>query len=92
VDGGAERLFQARSIRYRVDETVIDWLLDGGLDPALGVRPLRAKIEASIESFITDGILEGRLKTGAEVTLTLREGKLALVQDDGWRATAATVQ
>ncbi len=75
----AERLYEARLIRYDVDDAVLDLVLQGGLDPALGVRPLRAKIESVVESFVTDCILDGLLKPGAAVRLTVREGRVVLV-------------
>lgn len=75
----AERLYEARLIRYDVDEAVLDLVLHGGLDPALGVRPLRAKIESVVESFVTDCILDGLLKPGAEVRLSVRDGRVVLV-------------
>lgn len=75
----AERLYEARLIRYDVDDAVLDLVLQGGLDPALGVRPLRAKIESVVESFVTDCILDGLLKPGAVVRLTVRDGRVVLV-------------
>lgn len=76
---GAERLYEARLIRYDVDDAVVDLVLEGGLDPALGVRPLRSKIESLVESFVTDCILDGLLKPGAEVRLGVRDGRVILL-------------
>ncbi len=79
IDAGADRLYEARLIRYRADDSVVDLVLEGGLDPALGVRPLRARIEAVVESFVTDCILDGLLKPGADVVLTARGQQLKLL-------------
>ncbi len=76
---GAERLFEARLIRYRADDAVVELVLDGGLDPAHGARSLRSRVESLVESFVTDCILDGQLHTGMEVVLTVQDGKVALV-------------
>ncbi len=76
---GAQRLFEARLIRYRADDSVVDLVLDGGLDPAHGARSLRSRVESLVEAFVTDCILDGQLHTGMEVLLTARDGQVTLV-------------
>ncbi len=76
---GAERLFEARLMRYRVDEAVVNLVLDGGLDPAHGARSLRSRVESLVEAFVTDCILDGQLQPGMEVWLGVRDGKVALL-------------
>lgn len=78
IEVGASRLYQARLIRYEVDSAVVELVLQGGLDPALGIRPLRARIESLVESFVTDCILDGLLKPGAEARIGVKEGRLVL--------------
>ncbi|MBI5607633.1 MAG: AAA family ATPase [Deltaproteobacteria bacterium] len=90
IDAGADRLYESRLIRYRADESVVDLVLEGGLDPALGVRPLRARIEAVVESFVTDCILDGLLKPGADVALTVHGTQLQLRPGPG--AAAQVIQ
>ncbi|MBM4344094.1 MAG: ATP-dependent Clp protease ATP-binding subunit [Deltaproteobacteria bacterium] len=85
IGQSAQRLYEARLIRYDVDDRVVDLVLEGGLDPALGARPLRSRIERVVEAFVTDHILDGVLRPGADATLTVREGRMALQQT----ATAA---
>ncbi len=87
IAAGAERLYEARLIRYTVDDAVVELVLRGGLDPALGVRPLRARIEAVVESFVTDCILDGLLKPGADVGLTAQGDQLLLVPANPVAAT-----
>ncbi len=80
IGQSAQRLYEARLIRYAVDERVVELVLEGGLDPALGARPLRARIERVVEAFVTDNILDGVLRPGADATLTVRDGRLSLHQ------------
>ncbi len=79
IGQSAQRLYEARLIRYDVDERVIDLVLEGGLDPTLGARPLRARIERLVEAFVTDNILDGVLRPGVDVRLTVRDGRLGLL-------------
>lgn len=81
MTASAHRLYEARLIRYDVDEAVVDLVLRDGLDPALGVRPLRARIEEVVESFVADCILDGLLQPGSEARLTVRDGKVALERE-----------
>ena len=74
----ANRLYEARLIRYTVDEAVVDLIVGSGVDPALGVRPLRARIEELVEAFVTDCILDGALQPGSDAQLTMHEGRLSL--------------
>jgi ATP-dependent Clp protease ATP-binding subunit ClpC len=74
----AQRLYEARLIRYTADASVIDLILQNGLDPSLGVRPLRSRIEALVEAFVTDCILDGRLQPGSDALLTVEAGSVVL--------------
>ena len=78
IDAGAKRLYEARLIHYEVDETVVDLVLEGGLDATTGVRPLRSRIERIVEAFVTDSILDGLLRPGASVRVVARGGQLIL--------------
>lgn len=82
----ATRLFEARLIRYAADASVVDLILEGGLDPALGVRPLRARIEEQVETFVADCVLDGSLQPGSDSVLTVIDGRLV------WQTGAATGQ
>ena len=79
LQASARRLYEARLIRYEADDAVVDLILGAGIDPSLGVRPLRARVEELVEGYETDCILDGRLQTGAEVRLTVRDGQIALI-------------
>lgn len=80
LQSSAARLFESRLITFTVDDAVVELLLEGGVDPALGVRPLRARIEALVEAFVADCILDGRLQPGAIANIGVEGGKLILQQ------------
>ena len=82
LEASAQRLFDASLIRYDVDDAVVDLVLAQGLDPALGVRPLRARVESLVESFVTECILDGSLRPGAEVQLTVLDGAVVMAESE----------
>ena len=73
------RLAQDRGIRYRVDDEVVERLIDrAGIDPALGARPLRHLLGREVESLLAEAILRGRVRAGDEARVTLDAGRLAV--------------
>lgn len=74
IAGSSARLGRDRGIRYRVEDAVIERLIDrAGVDPALGARPLRHLLGREIESLIAEEILRGRVRAGEEAVVALDE-------------------
>ena len=78
LTGSSARLVHDRGIRYRVEEAVIEQLIDrAGIDPSLGARPLRHLLGREVESLLADAILRGRVRAGDEAIVRLTdEGRL----------------
>jgi ATP-dependent Clp protease ATP-binding subunit ClpC len=78
LTGSSARLVHDRGIRYRVEEAVIEHLIDrAGIDPSLGARPLRHLLGREVESLLADAILRGRVRAGEEAIVRLTdEGRL----------------
>jgi ATP-dependent Clp protease ATP-binding subunit ClpC len=65
-------LSEERGISYRVDEAVLDWLVErGGFDVEMGARPMRQTIERTIEGELAHRILLGELKHGDVIRVSL---------------------
>ena len=54
------------------------WLSAEGYDPAYGARPLKRLLQTAVVDPLAAGLLEGRFTEGAAVSVTARNGKLAL--------------
>jgi ATP-dependent Clp protease ATP-binding subunit ClpC len=68
----AQTLSEERGISYRVDEAVLDWLVErGGFDVEMGARPMRQTIERTIEGELAHRILLGELKHGDVIRVSL---------------------
>lgn len=64
------------NIDINVDEEVINHLSEIGFDQKYGARPLRRSIQTEIEDKLAEEILDGRLKKGDHVNLTLNNKQI----------------
>ena len=59
------------NITLRVRESVKEYIAKEGYDPKYGARPLRRAIQSKIEDAMAEEILEGKIKNGDTVTVTM---------------------
>ena len=69
----------ALGVGFRVTDEALELLARAGLDPDYGARPLRRVIRAQVEDPAAELLLSGALPAGSLLTLTEREGKVALL-------------
>ena len=67
-----------RKIAIEVNERALAWLADAGYDPVYGARPLRRVIQKHIQNPLANLILEGKVKDGESVSVTAKDGGLAI--------------
>jgi len=67
-----------RRITLDVDEGAMEWLAMTGYDPVYGARPLRRLVQSAIGDELARGILDGTVRDGETVKVTLSEAKDAL--------------
>ncbi|ACL72919.1 ATP-dependent Clp protease, ATP-binding subunit ClpA [Thioalkalivibrio sulfidiphilus HL-EbGr7] len=65
-----------------VDEEARTWLAEHGYDPKMGARPMARVIQEHIKKPLAEEILFGRLAGGGEVSVTVRDGALALEYEE----------
>ena len=71
----AERL-EEQEIPLLWDEDVTQKLAEDGYDPKFGARPLRRLIQRTIEDTLSEELLQGHVRLGQAVKLTVRDGKI----------------
>jgi ATP-dependent Clp protease ATP-binding subunit ClpC len=72
-----ERLL-ARNLHIEVTPKARAWLIQKGYDPVYGARPLRRTLQKELEDMLSLKILQGQLAPGDQITVELRNDKLAL--------------
>ena len=77
VARSSARLHEDKHIRFELDETAMDFLLDhGGHDPELGARPLRQTLGRLVEGPIAERILRGEIQASDRIRVVARRGEL----------------
>jgi len=65
------KLLADRKISIELDRPATDWLANEGYDPVYGARPLKRVIQRSLQNSLAGAILEGRVKDGETVQVTV---------------------
>ncbi len=73
-----EKLLGDRRITIEVNDKSMHWLAERGYDPVYGARPLKRAIQKELQDPLARMILEGRIKDGEDVKVTVENGALAL--------------
>ena len=73
----AKRL-EEQEIRLTWDDAVVAKLAADGYDPKFGARPLRRLIQRTVEDTLSEELLQGHIRLGRGVALTVKDGTVAL--------------
>ncbi|MDR2599518.1 MAG: ATP-dependent Clp protease ATP-binding subunit [Oscillospiraceae bacterium] len=66
-------------LNLSVDSSAIDLLAEKGDDPIYGARPLRRAIQSLVEDLVAEKLLEGKINSGDNITITAVEDKIEIV-------------
>lgn len=72
----AQELLSQQNISLFYSEDVIKYFAEKGYDPVFGARPLKRLIEQELLDEIAMRILEGKVKSGEEVMIKIKDGKV----------------
>ena len=76
--GRLRKLLAERKITLTLDERARAWLAEAGYDPVYGARPLKRVIQRNLQNPLASLILEGKVRDGEEVRVTVKGGRLAI--------------
>ena len=68
-------------ITLTYDDAATDLLAQRGFDPVYGARPLRREIQSQVEDTAAEKILEGAVREGGTLKVTVIDGKIELVKE-----------
>ena len=71
-----KRIMEQMKLSIELDDEAKKFLVDKGYDAKYGARPLRRAIQNEIEDVLAEKILEGKIKQGNRVRVTMKESKL----------------
>ena len=66
-------LLAERKITLELDKAARDWLGEKGYEPAYGARPLKRAIQKYLQDPLAELILEGKIKDGESVRISVRD-------------------
>ena len=72
-----QRCKEQMDITLKVRTSVRDHIAEAGFDEKYGARPLKRAIQNQVEDLLAEELLEGRVKAGDEVTVTMVKDKIA---------------
>jgi ATP-dependent Clp protease ATP-binding subunit ClpB len=73
-----EKILAERRITLSMNDKAMHWLAERGYDPVYGARPLKRAIQKEVQDPLARIILEGRIKDGEPVKVTVEGSTLAL--------------
>lgn len=65
-----------KEVTMSYDEDVLDWIVEEGTDADFGARPLKRFIQRHVETVVAKELIKGELGAGAEMKLSMQDGKL----------------
>ena len=71
-----KKRLEERHISLKLNDKIVDYLVDVGYDPIYGARPLKRAIQKELETALAKSILSGEISEGQEVTANFSSGKI----------------
>jgi ATP-dependent Clp protease ATP-binding subunit ClpA len=69
---------EAKEVRMKLSPKALDYLLKEGFTAEYGAREMDRVIGQQLKPLLMREILFGRLKQGGEITIDMKEGRLAI--------------
>ena len=74
-----QRRLEDRKVRIELDDDARDLLSEKGFDPVYGARPLKRVIQRDVQDPLALKILEGEIREGDTVDVTVKDGSILFV-------------
>ena len=67
-----------QEVTLQVNEAVIDWVVENGVDPQFGARPLKRFVQRHLETAVAKALLSGTVVPGDTITMTIDENEIVI--------------
>ncbi|MED3763123.1 ATP-dependent Clp protease ATP-binding subunit [Ureibacillus terrenus] len=64
-----------------VDDEVVKWVVENGVDPQFGARPLKRFVQRHVETAVAKELLKGEILPGETMRVSLQDGQLAVLKE-----------
>ncbi|MFY3791500.1 ATP-dependent Clp protease ATP-binding subunit [Ureibacillus sp. MALMAid1270] len=65
-----------QEITLNIDESVVNWVVEHGVDPQFGARPLKRFIQRNVETVVAKELLKGEVLPGNTIKVTIENDEL----------------
>lgn len=65
-----------QEINLVVDDEVVEWVVENGVDSQFGARPLKRFVQRHVETAVAKELLKGEILPGETVRVSLKDGQL----------------
>ncbi|MBM7607919.1 ATP-dependent Clp protease ATP-binding subunit ClpB [Lysinibacillus composti] len=70
-----------QEVTLTVDEDVVEWVVEHGVDPQFGARPLKRFIQRNVETAVAKELLKGEVLPGETIEVKLEQGELVVTKN-----------
>lgn len=76
-----QKRVEEQEIRLEIDEEVMNWIVENGVDPQFGARPLKRFIQRHVETIVAKELLKGEIVPGEMMRISLKDGELMVLKE-----------
>lgn len=62
-----------KSLKLKISDELLDFLVEKGMDPKFGARPINRAIQDTVEKIIAEKIIRGQISAGQEIEISKEE-------------------
>ena len=73
-----KRCKEQLNIKLNLQESMTEFILEKGYDDKYGARPIRRAVQTHLEDMLAEEIIQGKVKQGDTVSLSVKDGKPVL--------------
>lgn len=73
-----QKRVEEQEIHLEIDENVIHWVVENGVDPQFGARPLKRFVQRHVETLVAKELLKGEIVPGETMRVSLKDGELVI--------------
>lgn len=77
-----KRIKEQMNITISLNDEAKNYIIEAGYDEKYGARPLKRELQNKVEDELAESILEGKIKSGDDVLVSLSDGKLIFSKSD----------